>query len=73
MIRSAETVKIPDITALKKLIPDANFNTKILETSAKFRTYGNPVVWLLMNHLSGLKNCVKHQTIILIRYSKTIA
>jgi len=37
MIRSSETVKIPDIRALIK-IPDTNSNTEIPEMSGKFRT-----------------------------------
>jgi len=42
MIRSSETVKTPDIKALKKLIPDTNFNTEIPDMFGKFRTHGNP-------------------------------
>jgi len=44
MIRSSESVKIPEIRMQYslKLLPDTNFKTEIQDMSRKFRTFGNP-------------------------------
>ena len=57
MIRSSESVKIPDIRVFFKIIQDKNFNTEILDMSVKFRTYGNPTLLCTVNHRNGPSYC----------------
>jgi len=57
MIRSSESVKIPDIRLFFKIIQDKNFNTEILDMSVKFWTYANLSLLCTVNHRNGSSYC----------------